>query len=469
MRWPSSGWSALLPALAGFLLGVYLFYPGFMAWDSTAQYFQVVTGEVENPHPPIMVYLWMLTNRLVPGPGGLFLVHLAGYWGGIALISAHLVRRPAARAALILALGLFPPLFELIPVVWKDSGALASLLLCTGLILHARRRRSRAAAGGALGLAAYAAAVRSLGTLTTLPLLWTIAGSLVGSAAGRRRRLALFAAFAAGISLFVVVVGNVGVKRLPYRAAVPLWDLAILSLEEGELLIPDYAIHVEGFDLARLRKITRRYRCNFHDPDDGWNPTRDLHYWYLDPADANRLLLHWMATILRYPGSYLRHRARITRRLLDSRPAPFVDHRMVSIPWYQLPFRFERRPGYGWLWRRFQQASRTPLCRPWPYGLLACAVLAGSLLVADRDARLARAVAASGILSVAALPVAAPSTDFRYSIWLVASSLVAALLLARGLANRLRDEREARPSKEAGDSRPTRSEPQASEAPEPER
>lgn len=222
-------WSALLPALAGSALSVYLFYPGFMAWDSTAQFLQVVTGEVENPHPPIMVYLWMLTKRLVPGPGGLFLVHVAGYWSGIALISAHLARHPAARAALILALGFFPPTFELIPVVWKDSGALASLLLCTGLLLHAE---SRSTAGGALGCAVYAAAVRSLGILTTLPLLWTIAGSLVGTAAARRRR-ALFAGLAAGVALFVAVVGNVGVKRLPYRAAVPLWDLAILSLEQG--------------------------------------------------------------------------------------------------------------------------------------------------------------------------------------------------------------------------------------------
>lgn len=227
-------------------------------------------------------------------------------------------------------------------------------------------------------------------------------------------------------------------------------------------MIPDYAIHAEPFDLARLRKITRLYRCNFHDPEDGRNPTPDLRYRYLDSADANRLLLHWMASILRHPVPYLEHRTRITRQLLRSRPVPLVDHRMVSFPWYELPFHFEPRPGYPWVWRRLQEASTTTLCRPWIYGLLACAVLAGSLLLADRDARLARAVSASGILSVAALPVAAPSTDFRYSIWLIASSLVAALLLAH-LAHRLRtgNERGARPtvSKESGTSRAPRSEP----------
>jgi hypothetical protein len=73
--------------------------------------------------------------------------------------------------------------------------------------------------------------------------------------------------------------------------------------------------------------------------------------------------------------------------------------------------------------------ARPTFYRPWLYVLLGLGVSAASLFIAGERAKFAGAIALSGLLSVAPLPVIAPSPDFRYSIWCVATSLVGVALL----------------------------------------
>src|SRR5262245_61346782 len=133
---------------------------------------------------------------------------------------------------------------------------------------------------------------------------------------------------------------------------------------------------------------------------------------------------------MRHPETYASHRWRISRRLFAD-PALKLYHHMESIPSFRLPFRFERRPGYKAFHRWLEEASRTVLFEPWLYLLLAVAALFGSVATPGAEVRLARAVVSSGLLSVSHLPVTAPSTDFRYSIWLIAAALIGWLLLVR--------------------------------------
>ncbi|MBM4267029.1 MAG: hypothetical protein FJ144_10500 [Deltaproteobacteria bacterium] len=437
-RSASGATAATLAAVAGFAATLYLYYPGFMTWDSTFQFAQVVSGQVENSHPPLMVYVWMLANAVVYGPGGMLILQAAAYWTGLALIAAALGRSAAIAAALVLLLGFFPPLFATIAMIWKDTGCLAFLLLATGLALQARMSaapRSRATLV-VCGLAAtfYASALRSPNLPSALPLLWLLCGALPALSRPASKRLAAVAVIAVVFAGGIFLLDNVGVKRLPYRAAVPLWDLARISIARNELLLPPYAIHDPSLDLPRLREISRDFRCDVYDPADGKKPTTDVSFRTLSEADADRLMRDWASAIAAHPGAYLEHRGHVTS-LLFTDPMMKVWHAMESIDGFTLDIAFEPRPPYRQVRKALLWASMHGFFTPWIYVVLATGVLAASYRVRTATASEARAVALSALLYVAPLPVIAPSTDFRYTIWLVAGSLVSLVLLAAGLGN----------------------------------
>jgi hypothetical protein len=248
----------------------------------------------------------------------MLVVHAAAYWWGLGLLFGNAARPAGMRALLVLGIGWFPPTFWILPTVWKDVGALSFGFLAFGLLTVAARR-DRRWIFASLACGFYAGAVRTPGLLAMLPLLWMASRLWVrgGGSRGERRLLArsvavfggLVLAFAAGIT----VLSTVGVRQEPYRAAVPLWDLARMSLARGELLIPDFAIHTANFDLGRLRRISSPNSCNFRAPDGGH--ARDLDYHQLSSTDANRIIGHWLRAAWNHPGAYLEHRWRVTRRV----------------------------------------------------------------------------------------------------------------------------------------------------------
>lgn len=435
----------LLVAVAtGLALTLYLFWPGFLTWDSLVQLRQARSGVIENAHPPIMAHLWRITDRWLPGPAGMLLFHASAYWSGLALLSTLVSRSGSVRLAWTLCIGCFPPTFWLLPTVWKDNGFVACALLCAGLTFaELPGRRLRLAL--ALPFAFYACAVRTPGWFAVLPLLFAIAGSFTPAPAPvlgatpqerwRARRPALL--LASGLALLFaagnVAIDRIGVVRLPYRAAVPLWDLAQISLAKGRLMIPAFAIQREGFDLRRLKWIADPLRANFHATEDGrWTATRDLDYRLLDDREADALIRHWLRVAWNNPREYFQHRRRVTRGLFVD-PIAKSMHQIQSFPDFSTGARFVHRPGYNRLWVLVRGLQRGLLYEPWVYVLLGAAVVVASAGVRGSGARSARLLALSGLISVAPLPIIAPSTDFRYSIWCIETALLGAVLLGSSI------------------------------------
>jgi hypothetical protein len=426
----------LLAGLLGFAGTLYLFLPGFTYSDSVRQFQQVVTGQIDNAHPPIMVYVWAAANRLVYGPAGMLALQDAGYWAGLVLVALRAFRGAGARMAFVLGLGLLPPLFGTLATVWKDSQALAALLLASGLAAHAVRRRASWSVGAALLLVFYALALRFNNVLTVVPLVWLLAEPLstapmarrlAGALGPVRRRSAVFAALSAAMLSATCAIDTLGVKRVHYVAAVPLWDLAQISLARGELLVPRSAITNPQLDLARLEWISRPYRCDYRSVRVDGQLTQDIGWQHLTGAEARAILWTWLRAIVAHPREYLAHRLRVSRMLLfGGRPA--FRHVVGATEGFTNPFTFEVRPGYPTVQTVLRRCVGTPVCLPWPYAVLATAVLLACLRRRGDDCRLARAIAASGLLSVAPLVVIAPSTDLRYSVWLIAAAPIAAAL-----------------------------------------
>jgi hypothetical protein len=122
----------LLPWVAaslGIVISAYLFYPGYLTWDSAYQWWQVRNGLVDTTHPPIMVWIWGLTNQLLAGPGGYFLFQLGLYWLSLGLFVSSLRLGTLWQASLVLLLGFWAPLWGLSLHLWKDVGTMSFFCL----------------------------------------------------------------------------------------------------------------------------------------------------------------------------------------------------------------------------------------------------------------------------------------------------------------------------------------------------
>ncbi len=418
-------WAPWLASVIGFSATLYLFFPGFMEWDATWQLQQAASGEIDNSHPPIMVYLWKLTNQVSFGPSGMLVVQAGGYWAGLALIASNLAQGAVGRGLLVLGLGFFPPVFGVLATISKDSGSMSALMATSGLTLQARASGRKGPAMAALPFAFYALAVRFNNLLTVLPLLWLLADSLLASR--RVGRIGAFAALGVAMISGAAVVNTVGVKRTAYFTAVPLWDLSQISLMRNELLVPRSAITRADLDLKRLRWISRTYRCDYRRVRVDGRLTQDIDHAHLTTRESWEILGTWLAAIVDHPREYLVHRGRIMRAVLFA-PDPVFVHVFEPIEGYTFSLEFSPRPGYAPLKSLLDACEGSLPCLPWVYLLLATLVFGFSWRARDERTRVARAIAASGLLSVVPLAVLAPAIDYRYSVWLVAAAVVSATL-----------------------------------------
>src|SRR6202011_461813 len=115
------------------------FWPGMPMYDTVSQYDQVLSNDVTDWHPPVMVRLWQVLQPLGSGTAPMFVLQVALYAAGFALIVAALVRsgrwRPALAAAM-LALSPLRLVWQM--VVLKDGQMLGALLASLGIIAHFR-------------------------------------------------------------------------------------------------------------------------------------------------------------------------------------------------------------------------------------------------------------------------------------------------------------------------------------------
>jgi hypothetical protein len=208
------------------------FWPGVAMYDTVSQYDQVLSDEVTDWHPPIMVRLWQLLHPLAPGTAPMFVVQAALYGLGFGLIVAALIRinRPwAGVAAAILALS--PLLLGWQMVVLKDTQMQGALLAAFGIIAFARlsgRPLPAALVVVAAILLVYATLLRTNAAFVTVPLGLTLLQ--------RPLAIGLRAATAVGLIAAVLVLSPTvndwlfGASRSGVARSLPLFDLAAIAV-----------------------------------------------------------------------------------------------------------------------------------------------------------------------------------------------------------------------------------------------
>lgn len=429
-----------LAALLGLAVALGVFWPGYMSWDSAYQWWQSRQDAFDSVHPPLMAMIWQLTDRTVTGPGGMFALQAALLWSALAMFAAALPARPALQFALVLALGFWPPLFALVPHVWKDLWTLAGFAWAMALLAQDLRAPHRGWRIGALLALAFACAFRHNAITGALPLL-----AWVGWRELALRRAAVPPLHRAALSLLIGLVLAVPVWALASLPAmdsrvkhtekvwsvVTLWDAAAVSLAEGALVYPPELVD-PTLTLDELRgKFVDFSNTSIYE-------TGKLRHSFDGPySPAQREALDALAWSLPrdHAPAYFAHRWRLTQRLLGWDRAALPDGLVLMPGLHQYSDNPPVAPQSGTTHARVLAALQalvdTPLFAGWIY-LLACAgvMVAGVLrMECNPRAGLAAAVAASSLAYALPLALAAGSAEFRYLAWPVLATL-AALTLA---------------------------------------
>ncbi|PZO09235.1 MAG: hypothetical protein DCF27_06335 [Lysobacteraceae bacterium] len=434
---------------AGLGLGValWIFWPGYMSWDSAYQWWQARHDRFDSVHPPLMAMIWQLSDRVVEGPGGMFALQAALLWSALAMFAAALPVRPAWRFAIVLGLGFWPPLFALLPHVWKDLWTLAGFAWALALLAHDLRAPHRGWRAGALIAITFACAFRHNALTGALPLLAWIGWREAVAARWlpTRRRLGATVVFTVALMSTVMILS--GLPNFDARvrhtekvwSVVTLWDAAAVSLAEGALVYPPELVdptltldelrgkfvdfsNTSVFETGKLR----------HSFDAPYMPAQR------DALDA----LAWSLPRDHAPA-YFAHRWRLTQLLLGWDRAGLPDGLVLMPGLHQYQDNPPVPPQTSVLHARMlamlQSLVDTPLFAGWIYLLLCVGVMAAAAAKRVRTAAtgaanvaviFAAAVAASSLAYALPLTLASGSAEFRYLAWPVLAALAALILIA---------------------------------------
>ncbi|HEU0153531.1 MAG TPA: hypothetical protein VFQ84_09320, partial [Arenimonas sp.] len=430
-----------LAAALGAALVLWVFWPGYMSWDSAYQWWQARHDRFDGVHPPLMAMIWQATDRAVEGPGGMFFLQVVLLWSALAMFASALRLPAPARALVVLVLGLWPPLLALQPHVWKDLWMLAGFAWALALLAHDLRSPHRGWRAGAALALVFACAFRHNAISGALPLLawiaWREAAHYAPAWTPRRRALPALAgtlALAVAAWLLAALPAQDARVRPADRvwSVVTLWDAAAVSLAEGALVYPpvlvDPTLTLDELreDFTDYANTTLYVRGKVHNSVDGpYSPAQreaiDALAWSLPTA---------------HTAAYLAHRARLAQLLFGGDRAALPDT-LVMMPGHvgygdNPPVAAQAHPLHARALAALQALIDTPFFAGWLY-------LLANVAVALIGARRARRSPAAGLAAVAALsslacalPLAlvSGSAEFRYLAWPVLATLASLWLLA---------------------------------------
>lgn len=294
-----------LIAIAGFAFDIAAYWPGQMSFDSAYAWWQARGGYTTDIAPPTFVFVWRIVDAVHEGPGLLFALHLALFWSGLALLATAL-RMHAWRAAALMLIAAFAPVPWLLRGhVWTDVALFSALLFAVGALARAQATRRRRWLLAAVPALIYAAGVRHNAVPAVLPLaVWL--GWIAMSPAATRTRIAV-----AALALVAIVVASTALvnaqvqRRVPLWPATAEWDLAAISIDTGEMLLPSFMIG-PGLDVPELAAAYR-----------DWNITpmltgtqhgmRDPFMEAFTPEQLVELKSAWFGAIRAHPRAWLAH------------------------------------------------------------------------------------------------------------------------------------------------------------------
>ena len=423
-------WRRALPVLvliaACFALTLRIFWPGVMTWDATYVYSYIARGQAGDWQSPVMTWLWSVIDPIAPGAGSMFLCIATVYWLAFAVLALVLARRSAWRGPVTVLLGLAPPAFVFVGIIWRDILLAGAWLLAAALAFAVAERR------GALRLAAQAVALALLAfgfllrpnALFAAPIL---AAYLVWPQRFDLKRAAFLyipAALVLAVMEPLVYYVLLGAKHEAVLHAIFVFDLGGIS----------------HFAQSNQFPVTWSADQNAMVIGSCYQPTDWDIYWTRDPCKfvmaklegeklfgSPALSQAWLKAVLSHPIAYLEHRLAVTVNFLTNQnltmwtlDVAHADQKLFA--------------DNDWFWGLKAVHDRllpTPLFRAGTW-LLVCMLwfaLAWRRRATPAGAFLIGTCGSAVVYMATFIPIGVAG-DFRYALWAVLAGLAGITVLA---------------------------------------
>lgn len=438
-------WLRDLPPLAILVTGWFLFlvhaYPGRMTRDSFDQLRQARTGVFLDDHPPLMQAIVWVTDRVIAGPMGTVILQSIMLLAGAYLLLRRAIR-PRVAAIVAVVFLLFPPVVSVMVVMWKDPMMAGALLLAAALLLDPRRWVRLVA----LGLVLVATSVRFNGLAATFTIVLLLFEWRTWSGTKWRQRAKRY-----GLALGVwaaVTAAAFGVNALLTDRETHFFETTLVDDIVGTLRftkpdIPDAELSamLAGTRLVPQQNIHRTLRKAYRSDTMLWLVLGDTRVFDLPLADVEppspeiraALLRSWKTVVFGHFGAYLRYRVdrfRVVLGMTKKREKVWDEPIIVTHEYQDKKLLWEfgvsttTSPAQACIDEALTYFSHTWLFRPYIYFFLSLV-----LLVLARKHALAAALLLSGLGNELSLLFLAHSADYRYSHWMICTTVLAAILL----------------------------------------
>jgi hypothetical protein len=434
---------------------ILVYYPGYMSPDSVEQLRQARYGVTNNMYPPLMAYIWSITDKILPGPAGMLILHNIVFWFSLAMIAFTVIRRVFWQVIFVLAAGFWPPTYGSLGTIWKDVGMQIFLLAALAAIFYARYRQRvwplflsflcLFVAGGyrhnglAIAVPMIALGVIDFASLVParLPRLHAIL---------QKHNLKPVFYFATGTLCLGLLLNALRFVYTYHVQDVRQWvvamtlDLVGISIEQNKNYLPRYFDPSGEITVEDLKGMYSPLSANsLGDPSCrkllGMTHPSDkaIRFRVLTAEQARDLRDRWAETVLDNFGSYLHNRGITAAHLL------VLD---TYHPWYPFvrgidpnPFGLQFQPSsLNSAVMRVIQASafRTRLYSAWMYYVVVLVCCFISFLWDFAYARTVQFLALSTFLYLLSLFMFGASGDFRYNVWALTCAYICPILLCAG-------------------------------------
>jgi hypothetical protein len=425
---------AAFVALAGLAVHGFVFYPGWLSFDSAYQLWQARHYHFNNLSP-VPVTAWLATLQRVfntETEAPLFIFHLLLFWTGCALLLCASLTRWSRALLAFMALAIVTPLWWTLANVWTDTAVLAGYAAGVGLIAFSLDRNSRVLHSLALVFLFYGSIARlnALPAAAPLFLLWWITRPNHSRKADWRGVIAMFGLVGLSFAIGTVFDRTMADERVRTWPVQVLHDLAGVSIKTNTMYVPDFA-RDQQLTIDTLRT--------------GYTPYVATPVLLTTPAlrsgivaapytrtDAIALLKAWLDAIASEPSAYLRHRLQMMDKLLlrpdrahsyaisitnaafrdNPEPPPLAGASKVIV---------DHLDHFGWR-IQFSFAPYLVLCFATTISL--CRKKFGTV-TSSKHRQVVTALLMSAALYVLPLFVFAPAADVRYLAWAVAAICLA--------------------------------------------
>jgi hypothetical protein len=450
LKTANNSWGGIYPVMALALLCAsgfsYVFFPGFMSFDSLQQ-FRQVSGFVElsDAHPVVMVYLWRMLLAIYNHAGILLIFYQLLYWCTIALFSYLVARRLAVQLVLLISIGLCPPLIIMSLHLWKDVGMMCALAISVVALLGYTRYAHFSWLILSVLALFFAVAVRINGFIPALPLIFLTC--YLGAKILRKGRLQTIGLTATGIfSIYLIFIISMNIVNSNARKSYGIgtlivWDIVSISLAENEDLLPKYLHRIKSDNIISDLSVANSTEANY--------PSFSVISAYPPESFQRELIKDWFELILLHPGAYLRHRTHVMSVLLglSNKDIYYPYHPGIDENEFGIRFENINNEDLRRYFNLFDKFSSSFIYRPWIYASLALIVFIVSCVRifkrrgSSQANLLASMVAFSGLASAGSLLIIATAADYRYISWTILAAIMAAVLLSNDIYQSIKSRR----------------------------